>query len=157
MIIVADTSALISLATCEALSLLEKIFGRVVVPKAVFEECTVAEKSFSVIFSEFLADKIIEISPENDWILPTYLGKGETQALVLYRQIQADYLLLDDWRARKIAQMNNFRVIGSLGTLLTAKEKNLILSILPYLNKLRNSDLFFDDQLLIEVQKLAGE
>ena len=40
MILVADASALIALATCDSLGLLDALFGNVVVPEAVFVEVT---------------------------------------------------------------------------------------------------------------------
>jgi uncharacterized protein len=44
MILVADASALIVLVTCEGLPLLDGLFGHVVVPNAVFDEVTAADK-----------------------------------------------------------------------------------------------------------------
>ena len=44
MILVADASALIALATCDSLSLLEVIFGNVLVPEAVFSEVMAVDK-----------------------------------------------------------------------------------------------------------------
>jgi hypothetical protein len=44
MLIVADTSALLALAACECLDLLDVLFREVRVPPAVFRECTKAGK-----------------------------------------------------------------------------------------------------------------
>lgn len=44
MILVADCSALVALATCDALSLLDQLFGTVVVPEAVYREAVVGDK-----------------------------------------------------------------------------------------------------------------
>lgn len=44
MILVADASALIALATCDSLTLLETIFGDVLVPEAVYVEVIKFEK-----------------------------------------------------------------------------------------------------------------
>jgi predicted nucleic acid-binding protein len=156
MIIIADSSALVGLATCEALFLLDKLFDTVQVPKAVYEECTVEGKSVADILEMYLKDKVIEITIENIG-LPESLGKGETQAIHLYKQQVADYLLIDDNRARKIAKQNNCKVIGSLGILLLAKQKSLIPLITPYLEILANSFLFLNENLIEQVKKMAGE
>jgi hypothetical protein len=36
--------------------------------------------------------------------------------MALYKHLQADRLLLDDHRARKVARLNEIEVIGSLGS-----------------------------------------
>jgi predicted nucleic acid-binding protein len=41
MILVADASALIALSVCDALTLLDALFGDVVVPEAVYREVAV--------------------------------------------------------------------------------------------------------------------
>ena len=48
MILIADASALIALATCDSPALLEVIFGNVLVPEAVFDEVIgqVAQKNY---------------------------------------------------------------------------------------------------------------
>ena len=38
MIIIADSSALVSLSVCNSLSLLEPLFGEIYVPEAVYNE-----------------------------------------------------------------------------------------------------------------------
>ncbi|MEM7017997.1 MAG: DUF3368 domain-containing protein, partial [Pseudomonadota bacterium] len=44
MIVVADSSPLIALSICNSLTLLEALFGEVVVPEAVFEEICIPGK-----------------------------------------------------------------------------------------------------------------
>jgi predicted nucleic acid-binding protein len=48
MLIVADTPALLALAACEGLDLLDVLFREVRVPPAVFQECTEAGKPGSL-------------------------------------------------------------------------------------------------------------
>ena len=51
---------------------------------------------------------------------------GETEAMLLYKQIDADKLLIDDQRGRNVAKINHIETIGSLGVLLVAKQRGLI-------------------------------
>jgi hypothetical protein len=44
MILVADCWALVALATCDALSFLDQLFGTVVVPAAVYREAVIGNK-----------------------------------------------------------------------------------------------------------------
>lgn len=51
MLVVADSSALIALATCEGLDLLLKVYDDIKVPEAVYTE-TVAPENHSLICSD---------------------------------------------------------------------------------------------------------
>lgn len=53
MIIVADSSPLISFAILGQLKLLQKLFDEVFIPNAVFEEITKTEKPFSDSLASF--------------------------------------------------------------------------------------------------------
>ena len=56
MILVADSSALVALAACDSLSLLDEIFGQVIVPEAVFHEVVRADKFQSNRLKDYLHD-----------------------------------------------------------------------------------------------------
>jgi predicted nucleic acid-binding protein len=85
------------------------------------------------------------------------LGQGEIEAMALYKQLSADQLLIDDRRARAIAEHNDIRCIGALGILLVAKHKGVIQQVSPLIEKLRNSSVFYGETLLEKVLQLAGE
>jgi len=157
MIIIADTSALVALAVCDALDLLIKLFENVTVPLSVFNESTISDKPQAEKLQQFLKDKISDQTIDNTLQLPTNLGKGEVDAMFLYKKLNADYLLIDDNRARKVAQINEIKIIGSLGVLLLAKNQNIIKLISPFLDKLENSDIFFDYNLLRQIKQIANE
>lgn len=157
MIIVADTSALIALSTCGALYVLEKVFNKVVVTQTVYDECVIAGKYQSDALQKYLNNKIKTIDNPPSLTLPSNLGQGEISAMLLYKKLNADYLLIDDSRARKIAKFNNIDIIGSLGMLLIAKKHKYIKNILPLLKKLEKSDLYISAELIQGVIKLADE
>jgi predicted nucleic acid-binding protein len=157
MIVIADSSALIALATCNALDLLVDLFDQVVVPKKVYEECIIEDKPQSFILKTFLADKVDESQTTYPLQLPANLGMGETEAMLLYFELKADYLLMDDNRARKAAKLNKINVIGSLGFLLIAKKAGKIDQVSSYLDKLTQSNLYIDTELMAKVRKLANE
>ncbi len=76
---------------------------------------------------------------------------------VRYKHLSADLLLIDDARAKKVAYLNNLEVMGSMGVLLLAKKKGLIVSIKPLLSRLRCSDIFVSDHFLDQILAMAGE
>jgi predicted nucleic acid-binding protein len=51
---------------------------------------------------------------------------GERQAIVLAQEIRSEFIILDDRRARRVAQDQGLNVIGTLGILTIAAEKGLI-------------------------------
>ncbi|TRW91964.1 DUF3368 domain-containing protein [Candidatus Methylobacter oryzae] len=157
MIVIADSSALVALSVCDSLSLLDALFGQVKVPQAVYDEICIANKAEAHALHTYLTEKVCNASTIFDIERPNGLGKGELDAINLYKQLSADLLLIDDAKAKKVAYLNNIEVMGSLGVLLLAKKKGLIVAIKPSLSKLRCSDIFISNDLLDQVLVVAGE
>jgi hypothetical protein len=158
MIVIADSSALVALSVCDVLHLLEPLFGEIKVPQAVFDEVNIANKPEAKVLKQFLVGKVTQVSLATLTIEKSNgLGKGELEAIALYKQEAADLLLIDDARAKKTAYINNVEVMGSLGVLLLAKQRGLIATIRPLLDKLSDSDIFVGDNLLERILVLAGE
>jgi predicted nucleic acid-binding protein len=157
MRIVADTSALLALCACDGLPLLDKLFHQVRVPQAVLLECTVPGKPGADRLGEYLADKVEEIDLSGFVIASTGLGRGELEAMALYKRWQADRLLMDDLRARKLAALNGVAVIGSVGVLLFAKSKGHIPDVRSSLDAIRQAGIFIGEGLLAEALRMAGE
>lgn len=157
MLVIADSSALIALATCDGLDLILQVFDDIRVPKAVYQEVVVEGKSQSAALKAFLSERVVEVDVTH-WVLAAGgLGQGEIEAMALYKQLSADALLIDDHRARTIAEHNQIKCIGALGILLLAKQQSKVDRILPYIEKLRPSSIRYEEELLNRVLKLAGE
>lgn len=122
MLVVADSSALVALAVCDGLQWLDQRFTHIRVPLAVYQECTINDKPKADVLQTYLADKIVNVDPLMTLLTPSGLGLGEVEAMTLYRQLHAAALLIDDRRARKVAQLNQLNTIGSLSLLLWAKQ-----------------------------------
>jgi len=155
MILIADSSALIALAVVDKLDILEALFGEVYVPRAVYDEVSQQSKGESEKLALYCKDKVLDITSEVN--LNISLGIGESEAIILYKEKSADFLLCDDKKAKKFAQTFGVNVIGSLGILLKAKENKLILEISPLIEKLRVSQIFIDDKTFALVLKIADE
>ncbi len=157
MLIVADSSALIALATCDGLHVILQVYDNVKVPEAVYAEIVAPEKPQSDALGVFLSDRIVKVDATR-WVLAAGgLGRGEVEAMALYKELAADALLIDDHRARMIAEHNQINCIGALGLLLVAKQNGIIGEVAPYIQKLRQSAIHYGDALLDRVLKLAGE
>ncbi len=90
MLVVADTSALVALAACEGLSHLDRIFGEIRVPRAVFRECTIPGKFKADRLASFLRGKVIEVDLSELVIAAAGLGNSELEAMALYKRIHAE-------------------------------------------------------------------
>jgi predicted nucleic acid-binding protein len=157
MILVADASALIALATCDSLALLGALYGDVLVPEAVYLEVTENGKPQSVRLWAYLQGKVRPINTHRFIHLDAFADLGETQAMLLYKEVSADRLLIDDKRGRKIAKINQINTVGSLGILLQAKRAGLIPVIAPLIEQISASPVFVGKSLIHTVLELAGE
>jgi len=152
--IIGDSSALVALSIMDRLDLLESIFGKVYVPQAVYDEVTISHKPQSLKLKNYLKDKIATVDLN---ITQMGLGQGELEAIALYKHLNSDFLLIDDRRAKKFAQLNSVNVIGSLGVMILAKEKGLIAFIRDDVEKLISSDVFISENLINRVLASVGE
>ena len=157
MILVADASALIALSACDSLALLEALFGTVLVPQAVFLEVAAVDKPQSDRLRSYLQGKVRAVDMRGFVFLDAFADAGETQAMLLYKELAADYLLIDDKRGRKVAKINQIKTVGSLGVLLQAKRAGLISRVAPLIEKIAASPVFMSESLIQTVLDLADE
>ena len=157
MILIADASALIALSACNSLPVLDALFGTVLVPEAVYLEVAAEGKPHSEPLRHYLHGKVRQVDMQHFVFLDAYADAGETAAMLLYKELEADYLLIDDKRGRKVAAINQIKTVGSLGVLLHAKRAGLIASIAPLLAQIDASPVFISRNLLETVLELAGE
>jgi len=152
--IIGDSSALIALSVVNKLELLEKLYKNLFVPQAVYDEVTQVGRPQSDKLKRFLQSrvKVVDIN-----IKKVGLGLGELEAITLYKELDADVLLIDDNRAKKYAVLNDVKVIGSLGILIKAKEKGYIDKVKPFLNDIMKSEVYISDKLVAKVLDICGE
>lgn len=85
------------------------------------------------------------------------LDLGESEAIVLAKEIKADVIIIDEEKARRIAASEGLRVTGIMALLLHAKEKGLIMQIKPLLDELKVKGFFIGDDLYQGVLEKAKE
>jgi predicted nucleic acid-binding protein len=122
MIVVADTSPLNYLIRLGHPNVLHKIYGRVLVPRAVLIEMQHPEAPAEVrVWASapppWLEERLVEQVDEN---LAAELGVGEREAITLALEVRADVLLIDERAGRKEAEERHIKVAGTLAVLLQA-------------------------------------
>jgi predicted nucleic acid-binding protein len=152
--IIGDSSALIALSVVDKLELLEKLYKNLFVPQAVYDEVTQVGRPQSDKLKRFLQSrvKVVDLN-----LTKLGLGLGELEAITLYKELDADVLLIDDNRAKKYAVLNDVRVIGSLGILIKAKEKKHIDKIKPLLDEIMKSGVYISNKLIVQVLEICDE
>lgn len=120
MKVVVNATPLIALALIERMGLLEQMFAQVLVPTAVYEEVTVTGTGRPGADEITRAYWLWVVSPEAvPTIEPMLLGldEGEPQVLLLAREVQPDWVLIDERQARRVARAMGLPVKGTLGIL----------------------------------------
>lgn len=162
MIVVADTTPLISLLKIEKVDLLQKLFGKVYIPLSVYQELT-ANPSFKsearrVENCEYI--QVINVSDQRAvGILrrATGLDRGESEAIVLTDEQQGKLLLMDEVKGRNVARKMGIRIMGTIGILMIALEKHEITytEIVRSIEILRNSGRHIKNELYEELLRAA--
>ncbi len=158
MIVVSDTSAISNLMQVDFLHILNLVYGKIIIPKAVYDELCEIETQKQIIDSL----KWIEIESASDIglikKLEFDLDAGESEAIALAIEFKADFLVIDELMGRKIAESLGIKIVGLLGTLLKAKEKGFVTTISPILESLSTKAGFhINPQLKKYVLQLANE
>lgn len=155
-IVIADTTALISLMIVNKLHLIVKAIGEYYVPNAVWDEILNYSKVNKEIFGiEDISKRVINIKSMN--YLKSIMDLGESEAVILYNELEADYLLTDDSKARQIAESIGVNCIGSIGILIKSKELGLISNLKEVFVVWVESGRFFSKTLLNEILKMYNE
>jgi len=158
LIIIADSSPLISLAIIDMLELLEYYFDDVYVPYAVYKEVSVYDKPFSEKLNHYLENKVLTVENRHMVsVLNERIDLGEAEAITLAFEKNADLIILDDSKARKTAQRNGLTVIGTLGLLLEAKKEGKTGNLKQFIQILSDNDIRLSEQLIQDILIEAGE
>lgn len=131
MIVIADTTPLISLLKCDCLGVLRELFGDVQIPEAVYTELTsnpkFAEEAITITNSDFIHKVNIEDRKSVALLKrATGLDIGESEAIILSDNLKADFLLMDEVKGRKIAVQMGIRIMGTVGILLLAYDTGIL-------------------------------
>jgi uncharacterized protein len=161
MIVVSNTSPILCLAITNHIDILEKLYPRIIIPTAVYEELT------RIISKHQQLQFVKEYSWIEKWdikdqpfakSLMLELDEGEAEAIALSLEIKADLLLIDEKIGRRAASHFNLKYIGLLGVLLDAKRKGHVVSVKSTLDDvISEAGFWISKQLYHSFLKEAGE
>lgn len=160
MIVVSNTSPISNLAGIGQLDLLQRLYGNVIIPPAVYQEilnagetepATLAIQTLNWIITQPVTNRSLLES------LQTNLDPGEAEAIALAVELKAERLIIDERRGRNEAIQAGLRVTGLLGILLATKQQGLIPKVQPLLDDLLAKGFWIREALYVEVLRLAKE
>jgi predicted nucleic acid-binding protein len=157
--IVCDTGPLIALSLIDHLELLQRLYSRVLVPGAVFDEVEAGTSdragARAILGAEWL-EKVESVTA--DPLLATELGAGEAAVIAAAYAMSSHSVLLDDRKARRVAfQAYKLRVRGSAGVLVAAKRAGLIPAVRPLLDEMMSKGYYLSVRLVDRATSEAGE
>ena len=149
MIIISDSSPLISLAIIGKLNILARLYEEIYVPTAVYEEVVKSNKPFAKELKSFLRGKTKSVKNKMAVdILLSDIGAGEAEAIILALEQHPDVILIDDLKARRFAKIKGLTVMGTMGLLLMAKKEGLIEEIKPLLSDLLSNNIRISSKII---------
>jgi len=102
------------------LNILPQLFGKIIIPEAVYYEVVIRGSGKAGAEEVKNADWIENQKVKNELAVRVFrinLGFGESEVIALANECQADFIILDDWKARQTAEELELPVIGTIAIL----------------------------------------
>lgn len=147
--VISDTSCFIVLSKINRLELLRELYGKTYTTSVIAEE-----------FGEPLPEwVIVEDVKELDKqrILETQIDKGESSAIALALEKKDTLVILDDYKARKLAVKLGLQITGTLGIIAKAKLLGKITSVKPVIAEIKNTNFRISAELELLTLQQAKE
>jgi predicted nucleic acid-binding protein len=162
MIVISDTTPILSLIKIDYLEILEELYKKIIIPKAVYDELIInidyqdeidIIKRCTFIQIENVEENLSVVLLQRE----LKLDRGESEAIVLAKNINADLIIIDERKARRIAKDVGLKVTGTLGILVEAKQQGLIKELKSLLDELMDNNIRISRKLYMEILNLVEE
>lgn len=135
---ICNATPLINFASVNRLDILKSLFGEISIPQAVYDETVAsgfpnAQTIVNAIQERWIEVQAVDMIPNT---IPQELDAGEREVIALALSWPTTKVLLDEKRARQVAQSFKLNVIGTLGILILSKQKNIIPKVKPLLDEM---------------------
>ena len=125
MIVVSDSTPLITLMKAAQLDVLRKLFGEIIIPDAVYQELTTnpnfSDEAEQITNSTFI--RVVSVMDKRTVSVlqrVTGLDLGESEAIIYADENHADLILMDEVSGRRVATDMGLKIMGSIGVLIAA-------------------------------------
>jgi predicted nucleic acid-binding protein len=156
MKVISNSSPLIGLSLIKELDLIRKLWGHIIIPRAVFKETVVVGKkkpgASDIAGACRSWIKVAHAKNRREVAaLQTVLDEGEAEVITLGQEVKADLLLLDNREPRLFARTLNFEVLGTIGIIKMAWQRGLVSDPGSKLQQLRLKGFWIDDILFNKI------
>lgn len=153
MTVVADSSPLVVLAKLACFDFLGKLFAHVYIPPEVQYEVVVAGAGLpgasEVSRAEWIEVKGIQNPADLDAARRKFgLGPGEMSTILLAKELGANPVLIDDYRARKLAKAEGLEILGSVGLLEAFYRRHYLTDLRSVFRQLLAHHVYVEPRLL---------
>ncbi len=156
--VITNNTPLVALWTLSQLALLHPLFGEVWLPPAVYNEFIAHERGARLRALENLPWlRTLPLARPHQTAVYMGLDQGEAEVLALAEEHRARLVIMDELRGRRYAQRLGLACTGTLGVLLLAKERGLLVEVKSWIAALRTAGLYLADDVVAEALRLAGE
>lgn len=142
-IVISDTSCLIALSKIDKLDLLKDLFDEIIISTDVLSE-----------FGENLPDwfNVTEVkNTQKQLELECKLDKGEASSIALAIELGDTTLIIDEFKGRNIANFLKIDIIGTIGIIILAEKRGLILNAKEIIMNLVNQGFRVSDVLIDKI------
>jgi predicted nucleic acid-binding protein len=147
--IISDTSCFIILTNIGELELLHQVYGQIITTPDIVKEYGDALPEWVEIVA--VTDKY------KQQLLELQIDKGESSAIALALEMPNSTIILDDYKARKIADQLGLTYTGTIGVIIKAKLNGIIPTIRPLLDKIKQTNFRISLDVEIQALKEANE
>ncbi len=161
MTVVSDSSPLIILAKIGRLELLPRLYRTITITPQVYAEVVVVGEGLAG-SAEIASAKWIDVKPVRNaadlkMARQSYgLGIGELSTIFLGKQLRADLVLIDEAKARKVAQEQELAVLGCVGVLEDAFGLRLLSDLPQAYRQLLASGAYVEPKILENSLKMLN-
>ena len=158
--VIVNSTPLIALCNADLLNILKKIYGSIIIPKAVFDEVTAKKDSACLQIKQNLDWITVETitNIEDRKMYKAKLHAGEVDVMILAQaDPKADLVIIDDNAAKKTAKYLGLTVTGTLGVLIKAKQSGIISSVKNAITKILSNGFYINENIIKLALKQAGE
>ncbi len=158
---VCNASPLILLAKADLLGLMPKLFERAFVPEAVLDEIMAGPADDPMRQAIPHASWLIRVRVDPPFSPPSLwaLDRGEAEVIEYARLHHNVPVLLDDRKARRVAERLGLSVNGTMGIVATAVNRGFVGSFRASVGALRAAGLYISDEIIevLEKQLASGK
>ena len=156
-LVILNNTPLVALWVLGRLDLLRDLYGEVTIPTAVRDEFLAVERDArEAALASAPWIKAATLRHPQRALVYTGLDEGEAEVLALAEET-GGLVVMDERKGRRYAKRLELPLTGTLGILIFAKERGIILSVADALTALQAAGLRLEPTLVSETLRLAGE